>query len=554
MFDDINNNGLHQTPFQELQASIAGANVLSPFLATIIPQSFFYTTLSDVATVCVSEFVEGIPLEMYAFSIDSDLAVFHFVMAMLGSLDTLSQLQIIHRDINPENMAVHFDQQSKPSLVVFDFTWATSPGVQNAEPVPPFLNFVYRHPSGTHRNDYPSMGLIIRDMLSLYAAKVDMSWLSPLVETMLDKDDEHSPDTYQLGLQLLDLYVNKDVSALQAGSNDNEVQQVDSLFSYVERRRRELCQQPNIFAGKADFQRNVVSVTGTTRKVTVTGYQGFSIVNSPQEVSLIPHSTGLIRKDELLSNILQGTVSGLTVMDIGGNVGYFCARAVQFGASKATIVDMDSQYTTVATEMYQYLGSPFVGQIVVENKKLSELDGSSTRDTTTAASSSGTSLTIGDSNQKSPYAADVVIALALIHWSFNCSETSGSLARTIGNLAIRARKMLIIEWIDPSDSAIQNENHLGVGERDGGRAHNHFDSPYTLEEFLRVMRRIFHCVVDVGSVTPTRHIYIGRRKYGRYMTDNDGGNSNEKSDLYTRGDDWWGEHMENKGFCSIQQH
>jgi hypothetical protein len=212
-------------------------------------------------------------------------------------------------------------------------------------------------------------------------------------------------------------------------------------------------------------------------------------------------------------------MSGLSILDVGGNYGYFCAKAILYGAESAMLVDMDTTYTDIATKIYKHIGQP-VSEIDIRNTRLGDLDAPS-----------------------EIQSADVVLALALMHWSFNCSEARGSMAKTVGSLALRAKKMLIIEWIDPLDQAIQNENHLGVG-RDAGGVDKSGDStdiplslessPYTYSEFRRVMKSIFHCVKEIGGVSPTRRVFIGMRLKGRQQ---DGGKS-MGSMKYNRMEEW----------------
>ena len=217
------------------------------------------------------------------------------------------------------------------------------------------------------------------------------------------------------------------------------------------------------------------------------------------------------KKDEILSPLLKNTMKGLSLIDVGGNFGYFCAKAISYGGESAVLVDMDTSYTNLAKDLYAYIGEP-LSTISVENRRLRDLQ----QDT-------------------DAYSADVVIALALIHWSYNCSETRGSLAKTIGSLALRANKMLIIEWIDPMDMAILNENHLGENTRRGEFEDispedaaieitntsliSLTSSPYTFTEFRRVMRRTFDCVREIGRVSPTRRIFAGIAGKGRNSYD-----------------------------------
>jgi hypothetical protein len=149
-------------------------------------------------------------------------------------------------------------------------------------------------------------------------------------------------------------------------------------------------------------------------------------------VVIQPTSRPLGAKDRLISPILRATVRGLSVMDVGGNFGFFCLRSLQFGASAATLVDMDTAYTDAAQQVVAHLGPPFSDRLAVRNIKLEEV---------------------------APAQADVVVALALIHWVYSCSEGSSSLARALGRLSRAARKVLVVEWVDPLDPVIVQHRH-----------------------------------------------------------------------------------------------
>jgi SAM-dependent methyltransferase len=258
--------------------------------------------------------------------------------------------------------------------------------------------------------------------------------------------------------------------------------------------------------------------------------------NKAGQVELTPTYPSLAKKDAILSPLLKYAMKGLSFLDVGGNYGYFCAKAMLYGADSAMLVDMDTTYTDIATKIYKHIGQP-VSEIDIRNTRLGDLS--------------------AHTHPLETHSADVVLALALIHWSFNCSETRGSMAKTIGSLALRAKHLLIIEWIDPLDQAIQNENHLGVG-RDAGGVDTSGDStdtpislessPYTYSEFRRVMVSIFGCVQEIGEISPTRRIFVGMRTRG--YQDARGGLDNGR---YKKVEEWIDQnHQCQWGFDGVQ--
>ena len=56
--------------------------------------------------------------------------------------------------------------------------------------------------------------------------------------------------------------------------------------------------------------------------------------------------------------------------------------------------------------------------------------------------------------------ADIVVALALVHWLYNCTAAFGSLSAVVERLASLAGDALIVEWVDPADPAIDFFGHL----------------------------------------------------------------------------------------------
>jgi serine/threonine protein kinase len=136
--------------------------------------------------VCVSEYLQGVPLVWHVAKLRSDDDVADFALAMIDLVATLSEHSIMHRDISPSNIVV---QETKDSfggsifrIILFDFTWAISPGIKQYEDPPRFLNSIYGHPSKA--SDVYSVGYVLHDMLSMYC-DMDTRWLNPVVKAMI---------------------------------------------------------------------------------------------------------------------------------------------------------------------------------------------------------------------------------------------------------------------------------------------------------------------------------------------------------------------------------
>lgn len=491
------------------------ARVGSRYGPPLFPQAFYLNNrhpLGD-ASVCISEYISGIPLARHVSSLKTDAEVADFALAMIDLTATLAAHHVVHRDIHPNNLvlqqSVDTSGNSIYRIVLIDFTWAVSPGIVQFERPPSYFNLIYGAPL-TPSDSY-SIGFVIHDVLSMYC-DLDTTWLSPVIEIMMTPQDRFdSIFTFDFDAlkhkvsMLLDNWITANEQTKTASNEMNA----------LEKRRYDLCNKPNTFAPPPRIEKGyVVAESEHFPGASLQGYQHFTIFRTAAGgIELSPLSEGLRKKDDILSPLLRNTMNGLSLIDVGGNFGYFCAKSMSYGGRSAVLVDMDTSYTVIAKDMYSYIGGP-LSKITVENKRLRDLQ-----------------------QENAPYSADVVIALALIHWSYNCSETRGSLAKTIGSLALRANKMLIIEWIDPMDMAILNENHLGENTRRGEMSEDDISpedaateitntslvslthSPYTFTEFRRVMRRTFDCVREIGQVSPTRRIFAGITGKGRNSYD-----------------------------------
>ncbi len=92
---------------------------------------------------------------------------------------------------------------------------------------------------------------------------------------------------------------------------------------------------------------------------------------------------------------------------------------------------------------------------------------------------------------------DVVSALAIIHWIWNCTAKYESFDAIFEYLCSICNEYLIIEWVDPEDVAIQKFRHLDFGNKEG----------YTHEAFLAAVNRI-GTIVKAHPWHKTRTLYL----------------------------------------------
>jgi hypothetical protein len=98
---------------------------------------------------------------------------------------------------------------------------------------------------------------------------------------------------------------------------------------------------------------------------------------------------------------------------------------------------------------------------------------------------------------------DVVTAFALVHWLYSCTASFGSLDRIVDTLAGMTRRVLIIEWVEPSDGAIQAFKHTDFN-RDTVRR----DGPYTRDALMTALKARFREVKGPYTTRSTRSIYV----------------------------------------------
>ena len=97
--------------------------------------------------------------------------------------------------------------------------------------------------------------------------------------------------------------------------------------------------------------------------------------------------------------------------------------------------------------------------------------------------------------------ADVVFALALIHWIYSCTSAFGSLNATVSFFKKLTRESLFVEWIDPSDSAIEFFKHTKYNR-------DFIKEPYNKDNFISALKNNFTKVEKIADIIPTRQLYL----------------------------------------------
>lgn len=205
------------------------------------------------------------------------------------------------------------------------------------------------------------------------------------------------------------------------------------------------------------------------KKAHVDGYQGFILTRE----SAIPlqAESGLGIKYRLLSRFLgQAYFKHRTVLDLGANAGFFSYLALQHGAASAVAVEIDNDYICIMEEIKTTLGFSDLSimKVNVENWSAAE---------------------------------DVVFAFALVHWVYSCTATYGSLDAVVEKFASLTNYMLLVEWVDPEDTAISFFRHTDWNKEI-------IKEPYTRQAFEAALGRHFVRFEQIGDISPTRRLYV----------------------------------------------
>lgn len=211
----------------------------------------------------------------------------------------------------------------------------------------------------------------------------------------------------------------------------------------------------------------------------VRGYQGFSVRAGtggagPAGVGLpVPSADDRklqVKRALLARHFRPEVMRHRTVLDVGGNAGFFSLWAVASGAESAVSIDVDDVYTRLCREVAAGAGVA-EGVIRAETVNLREWT----------------------------QPADVVLAFAMVHWLYTATTGFGSLERVAEELANRTRGLLLVEWVAPNDGAIEFFGHLEINRREGSAA-------YTREALVAALRERFEVVEEVGRVSGTREV------------------------------------------------
>jgi len=381
----------------------------------IFPQlaEFFLGELEGVAAhFVVMTHCWGTPFDEHVVAAADHQAVAEVLSSMLDALEWIKSKDIVHRDLDTTNVIVN-----KNNVVcVIDFALAVGPGFPARGETVGTL--------GT-RGRPPDFELCGYD--DVYSA-------GRMISLALTHRQQNTPP----GLQEL-------VFQMTRPNCQDRILDFHKLRALLLERGLTADVGPPCFDVNHYVSKPSVKADGDCLEVK--GYQRYSVCRARVTSS----DTYLTNRAQALEQI---PFSGSSVLDIGGNLGFFSIKALLAGAGHATVIEGDQLSAAAGKEI---------------------------------ASSMSLSLeyrhTLSDVNANQ---FDVVLAFAVVHWLTSCTWSFGSIFLTLGHLAEHAKRFLVVEWIDPADDAITSKKHVG-GSLD-----------YTATSFragLRTFTAGFRCVL-----------------------------------------------------------
>ncbi len=227
----------------------------------------------------------------------------------------------------------------------------------------------------------------------------------------------------------------------------------------------ELFNEPNKFAEKPGFEEGLPGL--------VYGYQRFYVASDFIEADSSDEK--LIKKKLILKQVLDSLwFNNKTVLDIGANAGFFSIFAALKGAKEVTAIDMDKEYIELFRRIQNFYNFK---NIKILNENLLNF------------------------NERS----DLVLAFAMVHWLYSCTADYGNLNKVIAKLSSLTNDILLIEWIEPNDNAIQFFKHIEFNKEI-------ITGPYNKESFEEALKIHFYAFKPIEFISSTRILYLAVKR------------------------------------------
>jgi serine/threonine protein kinase len=198
-------------------------------------------------------------------------------------------------------------------------------------------------------------------------------------------------------------------------------------------------------------------------RATVRGYQSYELTRTG--ITALDTDANTTRKSDLLSPYFTAEfMSQASVLDLGSAGGFYSFWAALTGARSVLSIDIDDRYVNIINEAAAKLE---IGNISARNVPVFELNES----------------------------ADIVIALAILHWMVIAEARPDQMERSVAHLSSLTNRVLIVEWTGPDDKSVRDH----AFEQDGN---------YSVETFEACLSRHFQRFYRSGNVKADRLIYI----------------------------------------------
>ncbi len=200
--------------------------------------------------------------------------------------------------------------------------------------------------------------------------------------------------------------------------------------------------EPNKFAPKTSWSYE-------DNSIRVEGYQSFNINGMGIYNVGVNH---VKEKYDILKPIFK-EFKDKSFLDLGCHNGLFSFLANNSGMHPITMLDIDDSSINVVNTIIKSLS---LKDINIDKENI----------------------------YKYPFKSDIVNALALIHWLYSCTSFYGNIDDIINHLSWLTNEVLFVEWIDPTDGAVQFFKHLDYNKE-------YVTAEYNKENFLKALNKYF---------------------------------------------------------------
>ena len=225
-----------------------------------------------------------------------------------------------------------------------------------------------------------------------------------------------------------------------------------------------------------DLKRKIGSQSETPKinieddNIVVSGYQKFVINKKTKNIKYIGKKNKFTYINKLMKK-LNTKYNCKSLIDIGCNSGLTSLIALNNNFEYIVSLDHDPEYITTLRNIKNKCGITKINENIY---------------------SFGNKITEN---------FDVVFCGALIHWVFSLTSDFRNFDSIISYLISFTKKFLIIEWVDPNDSAIKSLNHI----KKRGKI---TDEEYNTSNFEIAIKKFSTIKLKKNADCSTRTIYV----------------------------------------------